>query len=256
MHLEFVPVKNQKFDIGRTINPFNCDCAECTFMNCPKNNYAVKMKRKQYKVDSVFKEHKEDILRYNKPSRLLYNFHNRYKLRLTYSVLNDFFDFLSLNFPKGTYWSLEYPETYDSDIEDTVYNRISLVKFNRNGEEIEVGHISVQTSEIYDKYMSKSQYKLACKIKENLDILKELIFEYYEDMNKDCKIGWVDREGRHYKCAGGQHSTLATYLGFTEAEVENKGWVKIFSDSDYYCLQKKSAEQRNWLSLNGYLLDD
>ena len=41
MKLKFVPVKNQKFEWGRTINPFKCDCEECTFMNCPKSNYAV-----------------------------------------------------------------------------------------------------------------------------------------------------------------------------------------------------------------------
>lgn len=46
MPFKMVPVKNQKFEIGRTINPFNCDCKKCDFMNCPKNNYAVKMTKK------------------------------------------------------------------------------------------------------------------------------------------------------------------------------------------------------------------
>ena len=50
MSFEFVPVKGQKFDFGRTINPIKCDCTICTFMNCPKNNYAVKMKKKVWKV--------------------------------------------------------------------------------------------------------------------------------------------------------------------------------------------------------------
>lgn len=48
--LEYIPVKNQKFDIGRTINPFKCDCKQCDFLHCPKNNYAVKMKRKSFTV--------------------------------------------------------------------------------------------------------------------------------------------------------------------------------------------------------------
>lgn len=41
MSLEFVPVKGQTFDIGRTINFTKCHCEKCDFMNCP--NYAKKM---------------------------------------------------------------------------------------------------------------------------------------------------------------------------------------------------------------------
>ena len=59
MKVEYEPIKNQKFDIGRTINPFKCDCAECTFMNCPKKNYAVKMKIKKHSVDEFFNTYKE-----------------------------------------------------------------------------------------------------------------------------------------------------------------------------------------------------
>ena len=50
MTLEFTPVKNQRFDIGRTINPYICDCKTCDFMNCPKDNYVVKLKRKRHTV--------------------------------------------------------------------------------------------------------------------------------------------------------------------------------------------------------------
>ena len=41
MKLAFEPVKNQKFDIGRTINFTKCDCEVCNFMRCPKHNYAL-----------------------------------------------------------------------------------------------------------------------------------------------------------------------------------------------------------------------
>ena len=43
MKLAFEPVKNQKFDIGRTINFAKCDCEVCDFMHCPKHNYALQM---------------------------------------------------------------------------------------------------------------------------------------------------------------------------------------------------------------------
>lgn len=39
MELKFDVIKGQKFEIGRTINPFLCDCKECDFLNCPKKNY-------------------------------------------------------------------------------------------------------------------------------------------------------------------------------------------------------------------------
>ena len=46
MSLEFVPVKGQTFDIGRTINFTKCNCEKCDFMNCP--NYAKKMTVKKF----------------------------------------------------------------------------------------------------------------------------------------------------------------------------------------------------------------
>lgn len=48
MKFQLIPAKNQKFDIGRTINFTKCDCAKCDFMRCPKNNYAVKDWRKTW----------------------------------------------------------------------------------------------------------------------------------------------------------------------------------------------------------------
>ena len=54
MITEFVPVPNQKFDIGRTINPFICDCEQCDFLHCPKNNYAVRMKLKSFLASEFF----------------------------------------------------------------------------------------------------------------------------------------------------------------------------------------------------------
>ena len=65
MKFKMIPVKNQKFEIGRTINFTKCDCKECNFMSCPKNNYCLKMTQKKYTVKEFFSENKEDMLKYS-----------------------------------------------------------------------------------------------------------------------------------------------------------------------------------------------
>ena len=45
LEYELVPVKNQKFDIGRTINFTKCKCDKCDFLHC--DNYAKKMQLKE-----------------------------------------------------------------------------------------------------------------------------------------------------------------------------------------------------------------
>ena len=57
-------IKNQKFDIGRTINPFKCDCEKCDFLHCPKNNYAVKTKPHKYKVSEFCELWHDELIKY------------------------------------------------------------------------------------------------------------------------------------------------------------------------------------------------
>ena len=260
MKLEFIPVKGQKFDIGRTINPFKCDRVQCDFMHCPKKNYAVKMKRKKYSVDVFWNEWKDEIVKINKPLRWQYSFHGDYKLRLTWSMLNDFFDILYFTFPKNTYWSLENHEDSDCDIENTVYKRITLVKFSRTGKEIPLGHINVTDCDLYDYDLSESQYKLAKKIQENIRAIKEKVFEYYQEKDKEWRIGWLSPEGRHYPCSHVEHSILARMIDGGEYMLETQGWIRVTSeDEDGFLGDARwhpTAEQRNWLSLNGYVLED
>lgn len=259
MNLEFVPVNNQKFDIGRTINPFKCDCEKCDFMNCPKHNYAVKMVRKKYNVLDFWNEWENKILELNKPQRWMYSFHDKYKFRMTYEMINDFFDFLCFSFPKGTYWSPTCPESYDGEIETRVYQHISLVKFSRTGSEIEVGSIEIAKHKIYEYDFSDRQYKLAKKIRDAMAQLKEFVFEYYQEQDKDWVIGWLDRNGRHYPCNHCEHGTLAHELGFGEVTLERDGWVKVALEDEngYFCNERMlTAEQRNWLALHGYIVED
>ena len=260
MRLEFVPVKNQKFDWGRTINPFNCDCESCDFMNCPKRNYAVKMVRKKYSVAVFWNEWKDKILELNKPQKWMYSFHGKYTFKMTYDMINDFFDFLCFSFPKGTYWTPASPETWGGEIENCVYQEISLIKLSRAGKEITLGNIDIGRHYIIDYDLNDKQYALAEKIVKELKWLKEKVFEYYQERDKDWKIGWLSLEGRHYPCSHCEHVTLAHHLGGGEITLESDGWVKVALNEKHGYFQHYrpglSAEQRNWLSLHGYLVED
>lgn len=96
MEFKLIPAKNQKFDIGRTINFTKCDCQKCDFMHCPKNNYALKMVQKKYTVQDFFNENKDKLVK--KRSLNLY---------FSYENLADFIDACVSGFPKGTYWNME-----------------------------------------------------------------------------------------------------------------------------------------------------
>lgn len=107
MKLAFEPVKNQKFDIGRTINFAKCDCETCDFMHCPKNNYALQMARKKYTIQEFWDENKDDIIEVGS-LREYFNF----------DTISDFLD-ACITFPKGTYWETDFPISYYSGCSDT-----------------------------------------------------------------------------------------------------------------------------------------
>ena len=43
-------IKNQKFDIGRTINPFKCDCEKCDFLHLKNYINTVQHQKKYWKM--------------------------------------------------------------------------------------------------------------------------------------------------------------------------------------------------------------
>ena len=96
------PAKNQKFDIGRTINFSNCDCVKCDFMHCPKNNYALKMVQKKYTVQEFFDENKVELVT-KRSLKLYFNYEN-----LAHSI-----DACVTGFPKGTYWNMDNSEAIE-----------------------------------------------------------------------------------------------------------------------------------------------
>lgn len=261
MSFEFVPVKGQKFDFGRTINPFKCDCPHCDFMNCPKNNYAVKMKKKIWKVADFWEEFKDEILEINKPMKWQYSFHKWYDLELNYKLITEFMDML-FSFPKGTYWSPQDPKwcTDDTDIDDQIYKTIALQKVSRKGSIIDLGSVVIRSGDYYDFDLSEAQERLAVKISNALKELKELVFKHYQEKYSEWRIGWLSPEGRHYPCSSTEHSVLARMIDGGEYMLETQGWIKIASENeDGYLGNGRwhlTAEQRNWLSLNGYVLED
>ena len=257
--MEYVPAKGQRFDIKRTINFALCNCEKCDFMNCPKNNYAVKMVRKKHTVKDFFEANKDEVIKINQPKKWMYSFHNLYQPILTYELINEMFDMIPFGFPKGTYWSLSDPKSCDDEIEKRVYYTITLSKFHHSGREVTRGTIDIRNQRIWNLDLSTAQEKLANRICDAIRQLRELIFEHYQTLHADWKIGWLSREGRFYPCHYGEHSTLASALGGTEFGFENKGWVKVMMEDEdlgWYCDARLSAEQRNWLSLNGYYFDE
>lgn len=94
--------------------------------------------------------------------------------------------------------------------------------------------------------------------------------EYY--ISDNYKTGWLDRNGRFYGCDYEEHSFVARMCFHKEeSELEKEGWIKItkscYGDSfftntegtlDYYYLAdwNMTAEQKNWLSLNGFKVPD
>lgn len=244
MKFEQIPVRGQKFEIGRTINPFECDCEKCDFLHCPKHNYAVKMTRKIPSFEEFWEYWKDEIIKLNSVSRLMFNFKNQYKLKLNYGIINEMMN--CIKFPKGLYWANSY---------DT---RIDLIKISRNGNEITLGNIYIDKGNIWDSDLSTTQYKVAEKISNFLKNITEHIFEHFEAVYSDSLVGWLTTEGRHYICKHTEHSKLSHMLDSSEIALENRGWIKIISTNDDFGWlgnRNPTAEQRNWLSVHGYSVD-
>lgn len=168
MKFEQVPVKNQKFDIGRTINFTKCDCEKCDFIHCPKNNYALKMQKRMYTVKEFWDENKDDIV----SAGSLQEYFN-------FDTISDFLD-ACVVFPKGTYWEWV---GYDNTINLVVVNRrkygpdffvraqIEIISNKRSWERGTYFFIS------YHWGCSNVQKKLAEKIQKYLRELDELLLQ-------------------------------------------------------------------------------
>lgn len=140
MELKFDVIKNQRFEIGRTINPFLCNCGQCDFLHCPKKNYAVKVRQHIFKVEEFIEAFIKDI--------------DEQKV-LTIELINEFME--CFRFPKGTYWDT-----------DEYGSKIRLVSFNRKGHEICKGSVDVKTGEVWDYDFTTAQEALAKRISKGI----------------------------------------------------------------------------------------
>jgi len=141
MPLKWVPIKGQKFDLGRTINPMKCEnCGNCDYLNC--NNYAVQMKRGKYTLTEWLDFYKDEL----KKSSALWN----------RDIVCALFDDLIGKFPKNLYW----------DYDDKYWHKIRFIEMTRNGHEHEVGSISTKDCSVSDMDFSETKRKFVNKISE------------------------------------------------------------------------------------------
>lgn len=154
-------IKNQKFEWGRTINPFKCDCENCDFLHCPKGNYAVKTKPHKYSVKDFWETYKEDILKRGKNFKFTYFYWNE--------LVGECF-----RFPKGTYFGMGLVEKSADDFDETIYQGIELITFTRRGTELTRGYID-QYGSVLDYSMTDAQYNLAHRIAKGIKQIREYI---------------------------------------------------------------------------------
>lgn len=265
MNLVYEPVPNQKFDIGRTINFTKCNCSKCDFMHCPKNNYSVKQRLHRFTVKEFFDDYKDAILAVegNKPNRCDLKFPEHFDLNLTYDLIVDFFEYMQFRFPQGLYWepSEVNAQTMDNPVGSRQYRVIELVRFNRKGQEQYLGSVKIKDGDIFDSNLNTHQYNLAKRISKAIVELKSLICReyYYQILEEgDNNYGWLSPTGEFYPCGVAEHTKIAYRLSSHEHKLECEGWVRIVNDAPLGAIYeaKLSAEQRNWLSIRGYELDE
>lgn len=143
--MKFVPIKNQKFDFGRTINPAKCSsCSTCNFLNC--KNYAVQMQKSSYTIQEWVDHFKDDIKDWN------------------FDALSELSDSLMVKFPKGLHWD------YDS-----CWNRIRFVSFSRQGREQHLASINIEDLTVTNIDASEIRMKFVNKVRDTIIKINKMI---------------------------------------------------------------------------------
>ena len=170
MNLEFVPVKGQTFDIGRTINFTKCNCEKCDFMNC--SNYAKKMTVKKFKNAKEFVESWKE--QNPQLASTVAKSHEAFA-----ELIEDFMDRMT-SFPKGLFWKLEHSWTNPKEVIAIEIVRMSKTKYEREQEGDFVTLSFVTFKENFDRtryyaynpyfpYSTDRSAKLAERIAEGLN---------------------------------------------------------------------------------------
>ena len=75
--------------------------------------------------------------------------------------------------------------------------------------------------------------------------------------------GWLSYKGQFFSCQAWAHTSVAMRNGFfgcrDESDMEERGWVRLWGvgqSPEFSSERRLSAEQRNWMSMNGFCLED
>ena len=162
-------IKNQKFEIGRTINPFLCDCDDCDFLHCPKNNYAVKTKPHKYKTKEFCEVWHDELVEAAKKDPDF-----DFTIEMFDDLIGD-----CISFPKGTYWSPGHLVESTEDYNKTIYNGILIQNLVRGN--IVDRALIYQDGDINDYGMSETQWKLAERISKAIREVREYVEKAVEE---------------------------------------------------------------------------
>lgn len=120
-----------------------------------------------------YKDNREEILALNNPQEV--GTIKSFTLELSYALIVELFDTINFTFPKGTYWATDDYKWLGEDFNETIYKKITIVKFSRKGREVTLGKANIGDGKVLDIDLSQTQEKLANKISKALRELKDLI---------------------------------------------------------------------------------
>lgn len=147
LELRFIKKHEQNFDVSRVVDISKCDCEDCDFLYCPKNNYTPELTRYIYSVDEFIKENR---------IRLLHD-------GFTGELVRDFFESC-----------VKYPTDYYYSLNDN--GGADIVKLTGSKDK-KVATIFVDGSSFLNISLPKDVYVWACKV---FDLVK-IINKYAED---------------------------------------------------------------------------
>lgn len=147
MEMKFIDKKNQEYDISHVVDIMQCDCSECNFMSCPKNNYIPEKERYIYTVDEFIDINKSTLL----------------KDGFTGELIIEFFEDC-----------VKYPSNFYFNLDDIDKNKINIIRMNKNGDS-KKATIMVDGSSFINYNMEKSNYNKFLKVFSDIRKINDFI---------------------------------------------------------------------------------
>ena len=241
-------VKGQTFNIGKTINFTKCDCVECDFMNCPKNNYCHEYENSYISVKDFFNDNFELITNCNTLGEKQKYFNILEKcVAIPYSLFCDFIE-NCIKFPKNLFWNIGATIT-NGESDDFIVSSITICSLS-----------GVSYVEIYSDGDLVELPKMQKKAKGLANSISKALIElnvlFKTEKDKFPKYAWLSEEGVVHRCSSHLESAerilkkVYDYsvkdsddYDYAEDMLISKGFVKL-SDSLFsvYC---KDSHYRN-----------